>query len=125
MNINNDQLWKNIEKDKSKYKAFLMLSMIAWVAAIGALGYIGYMFYLEYLEIHKSYSVGLAKDIDLYQAKTNIYTVVLSISIIVACLSSIVVVMRQRSASLLDIQLRLALVEQHISDIADSNKKAR
>jgi len=113
------QLWKQVERDKVKYKAFLFLSLIAWVVAIGALTYIGYLFYLDYMHIHSLHEVGAAQQIDVNEAKKNIYTVVLSISIIVACLSSVVVLMRQRSSALHDIQVRLAIVEQHIAESND------
>jgi len=116
MEHENAQLWKKVEQDKFKYKIFLFVSLITWAVAIGALAYIGYLFYLEYQHVYSLYEVALAKQTDLYEAKKNIYIVVLSISIIVACLSSLVVVMRQRSSSLQDIQLRLALIEQQISE---------
>jgi len=116
MENENTQLWKKVEQDKAKYKLFLIVSLVTWTIAIGALAYIGYLFYLEYQHVYSLYQVAVAKQTDVYEAKKNIYTVVLAISIIVACLSSLVVLMRQRSSSLLDIQLRLAVVEQQISE---------
>lgn len=116
MESENVDLWKKVEQDKLKYKMFLILSLATWSIAIGALAYIGYLFYLEYQHIYELSAVGLANQTDINEAKKNIYTVVLAISIIVACLSSLVVLMRQRSSSLLDIQLRLAIVEQYISE---------
>lgn len=115
MENENSQLWQKVEQDKLKYKFFLFLSLTTWVIAIGALAYIGYLFFLEYQHIYSMYEVAMAKQTDLYEAKKNIYIVVLAISIIVACLSSLVLLMRQRSASLQDIQLRLAMVEQQIT----------
>lgn len=116
MENENLQLWKKIEQDKLKYKIFLFFSLATWVFTVGILVYIGYLFYLEYQHIYSLYEVAIAKQTDVYEAKKNIYTVVLAISIIVACLSSVVVLMRQRSSSLQDIQIRLAIVEQHISE---------
>ncbi|WP_448548303.1 hypothetical protein [Thalassotalea fusca] len=115
------QLWKQVERDKIKYKVFLLVSLVAWGVAIGVLAYIGYLFYLDYIHINNLFEVGAAKQFDVHEAKKNIYTVVLTISIIVACLASLVVLMRQRSCALHDIQVRLAIVEQHISE---SNDKA-
>jgi hypothetical protein len=116
MEIDNSQLWKKVEQDKLKYKFFLILSLTTWVIAISTLAYIGYLFFLEYQHIYSLYEVAVAKQTDLYEAKKNIYIVVLAISIIVACLSSVVLLMRQRSSSLQDIQLRLAIVEQQITE---------
>ena len=116
MENDNLQLWKKVEQDKFKYKVFLFVSLATWAIAIGALAYIGYLFYLEYQHVLSLYQVSVVKQTDVFEAKKNIYTVVLAISIIVACLSSLVFLMRQRSSSLLDIQLRLAIVEQQISE---------
>ena len=116
MNSDDTKLWESVERDKFKYKVFLMLSMLAWGIAIGTLVYIGYLFWIDYLQVAKQYQVGVAGLMDLNEAKKNIYTIVLSISVILACLASVVVIMRQRSASLQDIQLRLAMVEQQIRD---------
>jgi hypothetical protein len=116
MDNENSQLWKSVEQDKLKYKIFMFISLAAWTIAIGTLVYIGYLFYLEHQHIYGLYQVGLKNNIDLNEAKKNIYTIVLSISIIFACLSSLVFVMRQRSSSLHDIQIRLAMVEQHLSE---------
>ena len=115
MDKENLELWENIEKDKKKYKVLLGLSVLVWGLAICTLAYIGYLFYIEHQHVQDLYSKGVASILDLNEAKKNIYTVVLSISFIIASLLSLVVIMRQRSASLQDIQLRLALVEQHIS----------
>ena len=116
MDNENSQLWKSVEQDKLKYKIFMFISLAAWTIAIGVLVYIGYLFYLDYQHIIGQYNVGLANNINLYEAKKDILTIVLSISIIFACLSTLVVIMRQRSSSLHDIQIRLAMVEQHISE---------
>jgi hypothetical protein len=116
MENNHSPLWEKVEQDKLKYKVFLWVSLATWALTIGTLTYIGYLFYLEHQHIYDLYQRGLVKDIDVYDAKKNIYTVVLSISMIVAFLSSVVVIMRQRSSSLQDIQLRLAIVEQHLSE---------
>ena len=94
----------------------MFISLAAWTIAIGVLVYFGYLFYLDYQHIIGQYNVGLANNINLYEAKKDILTIVLSISIIFACLSTLVVIMRQRSSSLHDIQIRLAMVEQHISE---------
>lgn len=116
MDNENSQLWKSVEQDKLKYKIFMFISLAAWTIAIGVLVYIGYLFYLEHQHIYSLYQVGVKSNIDLYEAKKDIFTIVLSISIIFACLSTLVVIMRQRSSSLHDIQIRLAMVEQHISE---------
>lgn len=116
MENENLKLWEKVEQDQLKYKVFLTLSLITWAIAIGVLISIGYLFYLEYQQLYSQFQVGLIDQIGLNEAKKNIYMVVFSISIIVACLSSLVVLMRQRSASLHDIQMRLAIVEQHVSE---------
>jgi hypothetical protein len=116
MDNENSQLWKSVEQDKLKYKIFMFISLAAWAIAIGVLIYIGYLFYLDYQHIIGLSKVGLRTKMDLREAKQNIYIIVLSVSFIFACLSSLVFVMRQRSSSLHDIQIRLAMVEQHISE---------
>lgn len=116
MDNENSQLWKSVEQDKLKYKIFMFISLAAWTIAIGVLVYIGYLFYLDYQHIIGLSKVGLSSKMDLREAKQNIYIIVLSVSFILACLSSLVFVMRQRSSSLHDIQIRLAMVEQHISE---------
>jgi len=116
MDNENSQLWKSVEQDKLKYKIFMFISLAAWTIAIGVLVYIGYLFYLDYQHIYSLFEVGLSRKTDLHEAKQNIYIIVLSISIIFACLSSVVFITRQRSSYLQDIQVRLAMVEQQISE---------
>jgi len=116
MNNENSQLWKSVEQDKLKYKIFMFISLATWTIAIGVLVYIGYLFYLDYQYLLARFSVGTANKMDLYEAKKDIFTIVLAISIIFACLSTLVMIMRQRSASLHEIQVRLSMVEQHISE---------
>ena len=115
MDNNTPNLWQKVEQDQKKYKWLTLVGVTMWLIALGALAYIGYLFYLELQHITKLYEVALAKQVDIYNAQKNIYIVVLAISIIIACLTSIVLLMRQRSNALHDIQIRLALLEQHIS----------
>jgi len=108
-------LWQKASRDKWIYKFMLMLSMLFWVTTIAVLAYIGNNFYLEYLEVVNKYSVGVGSKTDIYDARNNMLIVAFSITIIVAVLSSIVMFMRQRSAALHDIQLRLAMLEQLVT----------
>lgn len=115
MDNNTPNLWQKVEQDQKKYKWLTLVGVTMWLIALGALAYIGYLFYLELQILTQRYETGLVKMVDIYNAKKNIYVVVLAISIIIACLTSIVLLMRQRSNALHDIQIRLALLEQHIS----------
>lgn len=114
MNNIENNLWQQIEKDKNKYTMVLFVSAFAWFATIAVLSYIGYLSFLEHQMVVKLYNVGIKEQIDVFEAKKSIVFIVFASTMIVACLMTVVVFMRQRSASLHEIQMRLAMVEQHI-----------
>ncbi len=113
---NDTALWQQIDRDKNKYKAFMVFCFIAWAITLSVLAYIGYLYYLEFEVVLSKLEVALANKSDVYLAKQNILSVLVAITFLIAVLATIVVFMRQRSASLQDIQLRLTLLEQSISD---------
>jgi len=114
MNSKND-LWQKIDRDTNKYKIFLAMSMTFWVVTLAVLGYIGYIYYLEYEVVLNNFKIGLTNNSAIYSAKQDILLMLLSMTFIISVLATIVVFMRQRSASLQEIQLRLTMLEQSIS----------
>ncbi|WP_462156949.1 hypothetical protein [Pseudoalteromonas sp. GB56] len=108
-------LLQQINRDKKIYVTMLGISFIAWLSTLGCMLFIGYTEYLEYLRIQSGFSVGMAKKADVNAALASLGYVALGISMMVAALTTVIVLVRQRSASLQDIQLRLALVEEMIA----------
>lgn len=119
MNSKND-LWNRIDRDTNKYKMFLTMSMTFWVVTLAVLGYIGYIYYLEYEVVLNNFKIGLTNNSAIYSAKQDMLSILLSMTFIISVLATIVAFMRQRSASLQEIQLRLTMLEQSIS--ADDTK---
>jgi len=119
MNSKND-LWNKIDRDTNKYKMFLTMSMTFWVVTLAVLGYIGYIYYLEYEVVLNNFKIGLTNNSAIYSAKQDMLSILLSMTFIISVLATIVAFMRQRSASLQEIQLRLTMLEQSIS--ADDTK---
>lgn len=112
---NETALWQKIDRDKNRYKAFMLLCFLAWAVTLSVLAYIGYLYYLEFEVVLGKFEVAVASNSDIYLAKQNILSVLVAITFLIAVLATIIVFMRQRSASLQDIQLRLTLLEQSIS----------
>ena len=109
-------LLQQINRDKKFYFTLLTFSFIAWLSTLGCMLFIGYTEYLEYTRIQSMFSVGMAKKADVHAAIASVCYVALGISVMAATLTTVVVLVRQRSASLQDIQLRLALVEELMSN---------
>ncbi|WP_341502112.1 hypothetical protein [Gallaecimonas sp. GXIMD4217] len=116
MDKQQDPLWAKVKRDRSLYSLILVVSLVAWLATLAFLAYVGLYFYQELQLVIQRHDVGLAQSIDVLEAKKNVLMVAMAFSIIVACLASVVLLMRQRTASLQDIQLRLGLLEQYIAE---------
>ena len=119
MKMNDDKLWKKVKRDKMFYGAILLITIGLWGGALYSLGTIGFLYESKLDYLYKSYDVGMAKMVDIEAVKQKLFGVVFAFTIILAILLTVVLMMRQRTAALTEIQIRLALLEQHI----DSQQK--
>ncbi|WP_105188654.1 hypothetical protein [Pseudoalteromonas sp. T1lg48] len=106
---------QQIHRDQKIYTSIMAISLVAWLLTLGILCFIGYTEYLDYQLIQSRFSVGLAHKEDVSEALKGVAFIAFTISMMVAALTTVILLVRQRSASLQDIQLRLALVEEMIS----------
>ena len=116
MEMTDDKLWKHVKRDKMLYGVILVAAVCLWAGALYALGTIGFLYESKLEHLYKSYWVGMAKMVDIEAVKQQLFAVVFAFTFLLAVLLTVVLIMRQRTAALTEIQIRLSLLEQHIAN---------
>ena len=113
---NNDPVWQMIDREKKKDKVIRRISRVAWGTTLILL-LIFFGFTLYNLDIvHGRYERGMVPWSAVVSSVVPFAIILGSLSLIIAILSTIGMFLRLRTTSLLEIQQRLANLEQMVTN---------
>jgi hypothetical protein len=116
-----DAAWDAIEKEKRRDRAMRRTSIIAWSTTfVVLLIFAGIMVQRIAVAWHRSMILGIHPPDPVYDAALPLIVVIGVLSLLIATLATIGIFLRLRTASLSEIQLRLANLEDMLR--ADSRE---
>lgn len=115
-----DAVWTAIEKEKRRDSLLRKVSVIAWTITVLLLLIYGAMVASKVTRLQDMVSVGLATEQDVFNATIPLIAVVGTVMLLVATLSTIGIFLRMRTATLSEIQLRLAALEAMLASRPDT-----
>ncbi|MGH7618001.1 MAG: hypothetical protein ACREPM_12290 [Gemmatimonadaceae bacterium] len=107
-----DAAWSIIDKERKRDRTVRRVSVIAWGITLVALLAFAAISTQHILIVRKNLAVGVVAPGALYDAALPLIAVVGVLSTLVATLSTVGIFLRLRTASLSEIQLRLATLEE-------------
>ena len=108
----NTAIWNAIEKERSRDRIVRRASMIAWAITFIALAAFSIICIQHILLEKRRVAVGVDSSLALYDAALPLVATIGVLSTLVATLCTVGVFLRLRTASLSEIQLRLAALEE-------------
>jgi len=115
-----NDVWTKIEKEKSVDRLIRRISKIAWtLTGLALLAYSG-MVLAEVIRTLRHVAAGLVSSSHIGTLLLPFLAVIGSISLLIAILATVGVFLRLRTASLTEIQLRLAALEEMFMTQPDS-----
>jgi hypothetical protein len=119
MTASNPDAWAMIDQEKRRDRLLRRVCIAAWSASFAIVVVIGIMIGAQVSQLLKAVAVGAAPFSAVIGAALPLLAVLWTLSLLIAALSTIGILLRMRTASLAEIQLRLAALEQMIADRGD------
>lgn len=113
-----DDVWKMIDADKRRDRFVRRVSIGAWSVTLVVLMVFAGIVGGQVADTMRRVDVGVAPSGAVWEALLPLVAVVGAISLIVAVLATVGIFLRLRTASLNEIQLRLATLEQLVTEQA-------
>lgn len=110
-----ERVWAVIEREKRRDKLVRRVSVSAWSVTGGAVMIFGAVTGLEVWRMVRLASQGLIRWPEVFASVMPVVAVVGVLGLLVATLSTVGIFLRLRTASLSEIQLRLAALEEMIA----------
>ena len=107
-----------VERERRRDRTIRRLSIVAWAVTFVAVVLFAGIVVLRLIHIAQLVSVGIVRQQALWQAAVPLIAVLGVLSLLVAVLATVGVFLRLRTASLVEIQLRLAALEAIIAERA-------
>ena len=110
-----DSAWAAIDQEKRRERALRRMSAAAWtVTFVGIIGY-GVLVALQIVHSLQLIGVGAASSLVVIAQLMPLLIVIVAVSLLIAAITTIGMFLRQRTASLQEIQLRLAALEEPLA----------
>lgn len=110
-----DQIWEQIEKEKKRDQFIRRISRISWGVTLGALVIVLITFGVELSDYIGYYKKGVVASVDVWNVVFKMVKLVGIFGFIIAIISTVGVFLRLRTTSLMEIQQRLANLEQMVT----------
>lgn len=107
-----DSTWSAIDREKRRDAAVRRTSIVAWVVAFVALLVFAAIIVRRVLLVKERVDIGAAAAYQLYDSMLPLVAVVGVLAVLTGTLSTVGVFLRLRTASLAEVQLRLANLEE-------------
>lgn len=114
--LHNDPVWEMIDREKKRDRMIRRISRTAWVTTIVMLLIFTGVTFFRLSKVYGLYQNGLVSFDSVTSSVVPFAIIVGSLSLIIAILSTVGVFLRLRTTSLLEIQQRLANLEQLVTD---------
>ncbi len=112
----NDRIWKLIEAEKGRDRMLQRVSTGAWILTFVALFFAAVIVGINIWWATRLYMLGIEEIVVVFRQAMPLVWIVGAVSLLVAVLSTAALLLRFRAASLDEIRLRLAAVEQMLTD---------
>ena len=113
------QAWEAIENERRRDRLIRRVSITAWTITFLLVGVLAVMVCLQVAELARGAAVGALPWMSVLGAAMPLVIVFGLLSVLVATLSTIGIFLRLRTASLTEIQLRLAALEDMLAARGD------
>ena len=110
-----EEMWTLIAREKRRDKMMRWASVLAWAITLAILAVFSAFVWMQVSQAMSKFEVGLVPIEEIYQILLPFIAVLGAVSLLVAILCTIGVFLRFRSASLTEIQLRLAALEEMLT----------
>lgn len=114
-NAAQDMIWTMIEKEKKRDKLVKLISLIAWVVTLVVMVVFLIFTIREMSKTLTLYNMGMVDSQSIIEIVTPPLLVLGGISLVIAILATVGVFLRLRTTSLLEIQQRLANLENMVT----------
>ena len=111
----NNPTWALIENEKRRDRFIRRVSIAAWTATFVIVLVIAILTTISVVEMAKAQMAGAVPWVAVMAAAMPLVDVLWKLSLLVATFSSIAIFLRLRTASLAEIQLRLATLEEMVA----------
>lgn len=115
-----DRTLSFIDNEKRRDRFIRRVNVIAWVATFLIVLLVGAMTAVSVVEMAKAQSVGAVPWMTVMATAMPLIDVLWKLGLLVASLSTVAIFLRIRTASLTEIQLRLAALEEMLASRSDS-----
>lgn len=109
-------VWAMIDADKRRDRRVKQVSVVAWSVTLLVLLFFAAVVSMQVAQTMRRVELGLASSGAVWEAVLPLVAVVGGLSLVVAVLSTVGVFLRLRTASLHEVQLRLAALEELLTD---------
>jgi hypothetical protein len=114
-----EKAWAMIDKEKRRDRLLRRVSIAAWSVTFGVVLVFAVIIGAQVSDTMRSVEVGVAPQMAVYRAAMPLLVVLGILSVLIATLSTVGVFLRLRTASLAEIQLRLAALEDMLTSRTD------
>lgn len=112
--------WAMIEQEKRRDRFLRRVSIVAWTVTLVIVLIIAVMISLQIYQMLKVFGAGVVPLMSVVGAAMPLVGVLLFLSVLIATLSTVGIFLRFRTASLAEIQLRLAALEEILAARPDA-----
>ena len=117
-----DTAWALIENEKRRDRFIRRVSIAAWVTTFIIVLIVAVMTGISLVEMTKAQMLGAVPWMTVMASAMPLIDVLWKLSLLVAALSTVGIFLRLRTASLMEIQLRLAALEEMLASKPDSSQ---
>ncbi len=111
--------WALVEDEKRRDRVLRRVSRVAWVATITVVLVYAVITGVQIAHVARLQAVGISTGATVFSTALPLLIVVGVLSLLIATLSTVGIFLRLRTASLLEIQLRLAALEEILTARGD------
>ena len=116
-----DGVWAAVERDRRQDRILRRVGLAAWSVTFIAVLVYASMIVIQILEFRRLVAVGMAAERSVFLAAMPLVGVIGVLGVLIATLATIGMFLRMRTASLQEIQQRLAALEAVLVERADLN----
>jgi hypothetical protein len=115
------EAWAMIDKERRRDRFVRMVSIVAWAVTVGVVLIYGALTAVRVSRVAKLVAVGVMERMATFDAMMPFIAVVGILSLLIAVLATVGMFLRLRTASLAEIQLRLAALESLLASRSDTH----
>ena len=117
-----EKAWARVDDEKRRDRFLRRLSIAAWSITFGIVALFAVLMGMQVAEMARAYAAGVLPWATVVGSAIPLVVVLGMLSVLIATLSTVGIFLRLRTASLAEIQLRLAALEDMLASRSDLPK---